>query len=69
MRSAPQVGMKISTDNPSSSAERLDALIGRRNMNCQNEKRACTSASNLPSQPGKNAKPPSLGLPTMNTGI
>lgn len=68
MRIAPQVEMKTSTSHPSSSAGKLDNLIGKGTGKCQIENAADTSALNLPSQLAKDAKALSLGLPSITTG-
>ncbi|XP_064990055.1 protein unc-13 homolog isoform X4 [Musa acuminata AAA Group] len=69
VRIAPQVEMKTSTSHPSSSAGKLDNLIGKGTGKCQIENAADTSALNLPSQPAKDAKALSLGLPSINAGL
>ncbi|XP_065030432.1 protein unc-13 homolog isoform X2 [Musa acuminata AAA Group] len=69
VRIAPQVEMKTSTSHPSSSAGKLDNLIGKGTGKCQIENAADTSALNLPSQPAKDAKALSLGLPSITAGL
>ncbi|URD81413.1 hypothetical protein MUK42_00819 [Musa troglodytarum] len=69
VRIAPQVGMETSTSHPSSSAGKLDNLIGKGTGKCQIENAADTSALNLPSQPAKDAKALSLGLPSITTEL
>ncbi|RWV95109.1 hypothetical protein GW17_00042295, partial [Ensete ventricosum] len=68
VRIVPQVGMITSTGHRPSSAMKLDNLIGKGTGKCPIENAADTSALNLPSQPAKDAKALSLGLPSITTG-
>ncbi|WOL10032.1 hypothetical protein Cni_G18786 [Canna indica] len=69
VRNAPQVGIKASTSNPSSSADQMDDFVSRGIRKCLIENIADASSLNLPCQSSQNAKSSSLGLPTMSTGL